>query len=151
MRLAQAATIVRERRGRDAIYYAFPREHWRCLRTNNVLERIMREIRRRTRVVGNFPDGKSALMLVAARLRHVAGTKWGTQTLSADEPAGRSDRSHRLTRFRLSPWGRAEHHNQQASMTNKSKVRKTLDTTFFKIVSKDQVQRSASISVGRRL
>ncbi len=47
------------------------------IRTNNVLERIMREIRRRTRVVGNFPDGKSALMLVAARLRHIAGTKWG--------------------------------------------------------------------------
>ena len=43
----------------------------------NVLERIMREIRRRTRVVGNFPDGKSAVMLVAARLRHIAGTKWG--------------------------------------------------------------------------
>jgi putative transposase len=41
------------------------------------LERIMREIRRRTRVVGNFPDGQSALMLVAARLRHISGTKWG--------------------------------------------------------------------------
>jgi len=39
----------------------------------------MREIRRRTRVVGSFPDGKSALMLVAARLRHIAGTKWGTR------------------------------------------------------------------------
>ena len=39
----------------------------------------MREIRRRTRVVGAFPDGKSALMLVAARLRHVAGTRWGTR------------------------------------------------------------------------
>lgn len=37
----------------------------------------MREIRRRTRVVGCFPDGESALMLVAARLRHIAGTKWG--------------------------------------------------------------------------
>jgi transposase-like protein len=43
----------------------------------NVLERIMREIRRRTRVVGNFPDGQSAVMLVAARLRHIAGTRWG--------------------------------------------------------------------------
>ncbi len=40
---------------------------------------LMREIRRRTRVVGAFPDGKSALMLVAARLRHVAATKWGTK------------------------------------------------------------------------
>ena len=37
----------------------------------------MKEIRRRTRVVGSFPDGQSALMLAAARLRHVAGTKWG--------------------------------------------------------------------------
>jgi hypothetical protein len=30
------------------------------------------------RAVGPFPDGKSALMLAGARLRHVAGTKWGT-------------------------------------------------------------------------
>ena len=60
-------------------YYHFPREHWRRLRTNNPLERILREVRRRTRVVGAFPDGNSALMLVAARLRHIAGTKWGTR------------------------------------------------------------------------
>ena len=58
---------------------AFPTEHWRQIRTNNPLERIMREIRRRTRVVGAFPDGRSALMLVAARLRHIAGTRWGTR------------------------------------------------------------------------
>ena len=62
----------------DKASYAFPREHWRCLRTNNPLERLLREVRRRTRAVGAFPDGKSALMLAAARLRHVAGTKWGT-------------------------------------------------------------------------
>jgi putative transposase len=60
-------------------YTAFPTEHWRRNRTNNPLERIMREIRRRTRVVGVFPDGRSALMLVAARLRHIAGTRWGTK------------------------------------------------------------------------
>ena len=47
------------------------------IRTNNPLERIMREIRRRSRVVGCFPDGQSALMLAAARLRYIAGTKWG--------------------------------------------------------------------------
>ena len=46
---------------------------------NNPLERIMREIRRRTRVVGAFPDGKSALNLAAARLRHIAGTRWSTK------------------------------------------------------------------------
>ena len=37
----------------------------------------MKEIRRRTRVVGAFPDGHSALMLCAARLRHIAGTTCG--------------------------------------------------------------------------
>jgi hypothetical protein len=35
----------------------------------------MCEIRRRTRVVGAFPDGKSALMLAAVRLRHIAGQR----------------------------------------------------------------------------
>ena len=38
-----------------------------------------RQYRRRTRVVGTFPDGNSALMLVCARLRHVAGTQWGNK------------------------------------------------------------------------
>jgi transposase-like protein len=77
LRLGQAAEIVRQGVDETLAYMAFPREHWTRLRTNNVLERIMREIRRRTRVVGAFPDGRSALMLVAARLRHIAGTKWG--------------------------------------------------------------------------
>ncbi len=39
----------------------------------------MREIRRRTRVVGAFPDGHSALMLCAATQPHIAGTQWGTK------------------------------------------------------------------------
>jgi putative transposase len=39
----------------------------------------MREIRRRTRVVGAFPDGKSCLNLAADRLRHIAGTHWSTR------------------------------------------------------------------------
>ena len=79
MKLKKAADLVAEGIAETLSYYEFPREHWRRVRTNNPLERIMREIRRRTRVVGNFPDGNSALMLVAARLRHIAGTKWGTQ------------------------------------------------------------------------
>ncbi len=41
------------------------------------MERLIREVKRRTKVVGSFPDGNSALMLVAARLRYVTGTKWG--------------------------------------------------------------------------
>lgn len=79
MKLAKAAKIVEEGVTETLSYMAFPREHWTRIRTNNPLERIMREIRRRTRVVGAFPDGTSALMLVAARLRYVAGTRWGTR------------------------------------------------------------------------
>jgi putative transposase len=77
MRLGRASDVVKDGISETISYYAFPREHWRRIRTNNPLERIMKEIRRRTRVVGSFPDGNSALMLVSARLRHIAGTKWG--------------------------------------------------------------------------
>lgn len=76
MRLAKAAEIVENGIDETLSYYSLPAEPWRCLRTNNPLERLMREIHRRTRVGGAFPDGQSALMLVAARLRHVAATKW---------------------------------------------------------------------------
>ena len=79
MKLPKASQAVAEGIEETLSYMSFPREHWTRLRTNNVLERIMREIRRRTRVVGAFPDGNSALMLVAARLRHIASTKWGTR------------------------------------------------------------------------
>lgn len=79
MRLGKAAALVRESVAETLSYMRFPSEHWRQIRTNNPLERIMREIRRRTRVVGAFPDGQSALMLVAARLRHIAGTRWGAK------------------------------------------------------------------------
>jgi putative transposase len=79
MKLSKAAAIVKDGVDETFSYYWFPREHWRRIRTNNPLERIMKEIRRRTRVVGSFPDGNSALMLVAARLRHIAGTRWSTK------------------------------------------------------------------------
>lgn len=79
MRLKAARSIVEKGIEETLCFYAFPQEHWRKLRSNNPLERIMKEIRRRTRVIGSFPDGKSAIMLVGARLRHVASTKWGTR------------------------------------------------------------------------
>jgi len=79
MKLSKAAGVLREGVEETLTYMAFPREHWSRVRANNALERIMKEVRRRTRVVGAFPDGESALMLVAARLRHIAGTKWGTR------------------------------------------------------------------------
>jgi transposase-like protein len=77
MKLGKAAKLLSEGIQETLSYYDFPEQHHRRIRTNNPLERIMKEIRRRTRVVGAFPDGNSALMLVAARLRHIAGTKWG--------------------------------------------------------------------------
>jgi transposase-like protein len=79
MRLRKAAEWVEENIDETLSYYRYPQTHWTRIKTNNPLERIMREIRRRTRVVGAFPDGNSALMLVSARLRHIAGTKWGTR------------------------------------------------------------------------
>src|SRR5262245_3637217 len=79
MRLGKAAELVETAVSETLAYYAFPEEHWRRIRTNNPLERIMREIRRRTRVVGAFPDGNSALNLAAARLRHIASTRWSTK------------------------------------------------------------------------
>jgi putative transposase len=86
MKLKAAAELVEQRGGETLTYYAYPSTHWRQIRTNNPLERIIREIRRRTRVVGAFPDGRSALMLAAARLRHIASTKWGKRRYLVMEP-----------------------------------------------------------------
>ena len=72
MKLKEAAKKVEDGIEETLTYCDFPSEHWTRIRTNNVIERLNREIRRRTRVVGTFPDGNSALMLVCARLRHVA-------------------------------------------------------------------------------
>jgi len=85
MRLTKAAELVEAKAHETLTYFAFPGNHWRQIKTNNPLERIIREIRRRTRVVGAFPDGHSALMLVAARLRHIASTKWGKRRYLAME------------------------------------------------------------------
>ena len=79
LRLVRAAELVEQSVHETLAYYAFPEEHWRRVRTNNPLERILREIKRRTKVVGAFPDGNSALNLAAARLRHIAGTNWSAK------------------------------------------------------------------------
>ncbi len=79
MRLGSAAKWVEENIEETLGYYGFPSSHWRRIRTNNPMERIIKEIRRRSRVVGAFPDGQSALMLCAARLRHISGTRWGSR------------------------------------------------------------------------
>lgn len=72
-----AARTVRDGFAETLAYTEFPPEHWRRIRTNNGIERINREIRRRTRVVATFPDGNSALMLVTARLKYIVEHEWG--------------------------------------------------------------------------
>ena len=79
MKLSRAAQKVEDGIEETLTYMDFPTQHWTRIRTNNTIERVNREIKRRTRAIGAFPDGQSALMLVCARLRHVAGTQWGTR------------------------------------------------------------------------
>src|SRR3984957_17235574 len=78
-KMAKAADLVEQAVHEPLTYYGFPAIHWQKIRTNNPLERIMKEIRRRTRVVGAFPDGQSCLNLAAARLRYIAGTTWSAK------------------------------------------------------------------------
>ena len=81
MKLLSAAKKVEDSVGETLTYMDFPTEHWSRIRTNNLTERVNREIRRRTRAIGAFPDGNSALMLVRARLRHVAASEWGSKRI----------------------------------------------------------------------
>jgi transposase-like protein len=58
-------------------YKAFPREHWRRIRTTNGVERINKELKRRSRVVGAFPSDQS-LMRVAGCLLMDINEEWIT-------------------------------------------------------------------------
>ena len=79
MKLKTAAKKVEDSIEETLTFMDFPSQHWTRIRTNNTLERLNREIKRLTRSIGAFPDGNSALMLVCARLPHIAGTDWGTK------------------------------------------------------------------------
>ena len=79
MKLKEAARVVGDGRAETLAYARFPREHWRRIRTNDAIERLSREIRRRTRAVGTLPDGRGALMLVTAGLKHVAESERGSR------------------------------------------------------------------------
>ena len=109
--MTKAAELIEEAIGETLTYYVFPDSHWRKIRTNNPLERIMKEIRRRTRVVGAFPDGQSCLNLAAARLRHIAGGKWSARKYMNMTPLY------------------SEQNQTQGARGLKTKVRKIFDTT----------------------
>ena len=80
-RLKAAANCLREGIGETTTYLlpGFPDGHRRRIRTNDMIERLNREIRRRMRVVGSFPDGNGALMLVCARIRYVTANEWSNR------------------------------------------------------------------------
>ena len=77
MKFTAAAKKIETGIDETLTYMNFPDQHWNKIRTTNLIERVNRELKRRTRVIGAFPDGQSALMLVCARLRHVASSDWG--------------------------------------------------------------------------
>lgn len=79
MKLYKAAQKVEDGIRETLTYMDFPVEHWTRIRTDNTLERLNKEIKRQTKVIGTFPDGEAALMLVCARLRCVESSDWGNK------------------------------------------------------------------------
>jgi putative transposase len=66
-------------------FYAFPKKHWRRIRSTNGLERLHGEIKRRIRVVGAFPDRGSALRLITAVALHTTAIWSDRKYLDIDQ------------------------------------------------------------------
>ena len=96
-RLEKVASMLEEAEEDILAFYAFPIEHWRKLRSTNPLERLNREIGRRTDVVGIFPDDAS-LVRLASMLAIEQNDEWlvGRRYLSAGSMAPLlEERGHR--------------------------------------------------------
>jgi transposase-like protein len=72
MHLAKIADYVKSSIDETLSYMSFPIEHWKRIRTNNMVERLNEEIRRRTKIVSSYPTDESALMIVTARVKRIA-------------------------------------------------------------------------------
>lgn len=89
MRRGEAIRVVRDGYGKILTHTSFPREHRRRIRANNFIERPKCEIRRRTCMVGTFPDGKSALKPVTEKPKYAAEGEWAPQ-LPGHDAVGRA-------------------------------------------------------------
>jgi mutator family transposase len=78
-------------------YYAFPKEHWRRIRTNNPLERIMREIRRRHLCGRRLPRRQFGNLLGGCQAAPYSWHALVDQTISGHGAAQAAQRHDRLT------------------------------------------------------
>jgi len=67
-------------------FYRFPERHWKHIRTSNVIERAFKEVKRRTRVIGRFPNETSALVMVFSILDEER-LKWQNVRMRAEDIA----------------------------------------------------------------
>jgi putative transposase len=68
-RWPKAAELLLDAENDILAYMTFPKEHWKRIYSNNVLERLNKEVKHRTNVVGIFPDESSVIRLIGAILQ----------------------------------------------------------------------------------
>ncbi len=73
-RAPEFAKWLEENADESLTFYQFPKEHWKKIRTSNGIERVNREIKRRTRVAVLFPNKESALRLVTGVVQECTAT-----------------------------------------------------------------------------
>ena len=87
LKLTAAAKKVEEGIEETLTYMDYPSEHWNRIRTNNTTERVDREIKRRTKAIGAFPDSQSALMLVCCPVEPCSSNRMGIQEVPEYGPS----------------------------------------------------------------